>query len=112
MASSPKPRKRTRGEIHKLSSGSLRVRVYAGIDPVTKKHHLTEVIPAGTPNAAKAAEQARTRLLAQVDQRRNPKTRATVNQLMDRYLELLSAEPTTLDSYETFIPQPHPAAAR
>ncbi|MEU5847290.1 tyrosine-type recombinase/integrase [Saccharopolyspora shandongensis] len=104
MASPSKPRKRSRGEIHTLPSGSLRVRVYAGIDPLTgKKHHLTEVIPAGTPNAAKAAEQARTRLLAQVDERRNPKTRATVNQLLTRYMELHTAGPTTVDSYETFI---------
>jgi integrase len=58
------------------------VRVYAGIDPVTgKKHHLTEIIPAG-PRADKLAEKARTRLLAQVDERRNPRTRATPVQPM------------------------------
>jgi hypothetical protein len=40
--------KRQRGEIEQLPSGSLRVTVYAGIDPVAKKkHHLTEVIPPG-----------------------------------------------------------------
>src|SRR5262249_49499449 len=32
-----------------------------------------------------------------------PTHRATVNQLMDRHLEMLSVEATTLDSYETFI---------
>jgi len=94
--------KRQRGEIHKLPSGSLRVRVYAGIDPVTgKKHHLTEVIPGGL-RADKLAEKARTRLLAQVDERRNPRTRATVNQMLDRHLEMLNVEETTLDSYEVF----------
>jgi integrase len=48
-------RKRQRGEIETLPSGSLRVRVYAGVDPISgKRHHLTEVIPAGK-DAAKLA---------------------------------------------------------
>ena len=47
-----------------LPSGSLRVQVYAGIDPMTgKKIRLTETIPPG-PRAAADAEKARTRLLA------------------------------------------------
>jgi hypothetical protein len=37
---------RARGNIEALRSGALRVRVYAGIDPVTKKrHNLIETIP-------------------------------------------------------------------
>jgi integrase len=86
---------RARGRIETLPSGSLRVKVYAGIDPVTKKKHiLTEVIPSG-PGAAREAEKARTRLLAQVDEKRNPRTRATMNQLLDRYLEVLDVEAST-----------------
>jgi hypothetical protein len=77
----------------------LRVQVYAGLDPVTKKrYYLMETIPSG-PKAAAAAEKARTRLLAEVDQRRAPRTRATVNELMDRYLERLDVEPTTRERY-------------
>ncbi|MFL6141882.1 MAG: tyrosine-type recombinase/integrase [Labedaea sp.] len=77
------------------------MKVYAGIDPVSgKEHYLREVIPAG-PNAAKEAEKVRTRLLAEVDQQRNSRTRATVNQLLDRYFELLRLEPTTRESYES-----------
>jgi integrase len=103
MTSSAGARKRQRGEIHSLPSGSLRVRVYAGIDPITgKKHFLTEVVAAG-PKAAKEAERVRTRLLGQVDQRRASRTGATVNQLLDKHIELLSLEPTTLDSYETYL---------
>ena len=79
-----------------LPSGSLRVRVYAGIDPLTgKKHHLTEVIPAGK-DAEKLAEKARTRMLAEVDDRRAPRTKVPVTELMDRHLELLDVEETTL----------------
>lgn len=72
-------RRRTRGAIEKLPSGSLRVKVYAGYNPVSgKRHYLDEVVPAG-PRAAAEAEKVRTRLLHEVDERRNPKTRATVN---------------------------------
>src|SRR5829696_8222672 len=94
---------RSRGLIETLPSGSLRVKVYAGIDPVSKKRlYLDETIPAG-PGAAKQAERARTRLLAQVDERRNPRTRATVDQMLDRYLTVLDVEPTTRTTYEGYI---------
>ena len=95
--------RRSRGSVETLPSGSIRVKVYAGIDPVSKKrHYLDEVIPAG-PKAAKEAEKARTRLLAQVDERRNPRTRATVDQMLDRYLSVLDVEQTTRSTYEGYI---------
>jgi len=82
-------RSRSRGEIETLPSGSLRVRVYAGIDSISgKRHYLTEVVPAGK-DAGKLAEKARTRMQAEVDDRRNPRTKATVGQLMQRYLDVL-----------------------
>jgi integrase len=93
-------RKRQRGEIESLPSGSLRVRVYAGIDPISRKrHYLTEVIPPGK-DAARQAEKVRTRFLAEVDDRRNPRTKATVAQLMERYLGVLEIEDTTRAGYE------------
>jgi integrase len=96
-------RKRTRGSIDTLPSGALRVRVYAGLDPVTRQRlYLTEIIDPG-PRAGSEAEKVRTRLLSQVDERRNPKTRATVDQLMDRYLEVLDVEETTRRSYVGYI---------
>ncbi len=94
---------RSRGEIETLPSGALRVKVYAGVDPLSgRRHYLRETIAAG-PAAAKEAEQALTRLVNQVDENRNPRTRATVNQLMDRYLELLDVDITTRRSYEGYI---------
>lgn len=91
----PSPQRRGRGQIEQLPSGSYRVKVYAGLDPVTKKRlYLDEVIPAG-PRAARDAEKVRTKLLAQLDERRNPRTRATVNQMLDRYLTVVEIEPTT-----------------
>ncbi|MDN5856474.1 MAG: site-specific integrase [Actinomycetia bacterium] len=96
-------RARSRGNIRELPSGSLRVRVYAGIDPLTgKRHELTEVIPAGK-DARKLAEKARTRMLAELDQRRSPRTKATVSQLMQRYLEHLQIEDTTRSGYEGLV---------
>jgi integrase len=99
MTRSNGPRKRQRGSIHTLPSGALRVRVYTGFDPVSKRrHYLTETVPPG-PDAAREAEKVRTRLLNQVDERRNPRTRATVNQLLDRWLEVLDVEPSTRRGY-------------
>jgi integrase len=59
------------------------------------------VVPAG-PQAERTAERVRTRLLAQVDERRNPRTSATVAQLLERHLELLEAVPTTKSGYEGY----------
>ncbi len=65
MPASPTPARRARGEIEQLPSGSLRVRVYAGVDPATgKRRYLVETVPAGR-NAARQAEQVRARLLEQ-----------------------------------------------
>ncbi len=87
------------------------MRLYAGVDPLTgKRHYLTEVVPldpAASREAVKAArdqaKKALTRLANQVDERRNPRTRATVDQLLDRYLELLDVEPTTHRTYRFLI---------
>jgi integrase len=83
--------------------GSLRVKVYAGFEPLSgKRHCLDEVVSAGS-RAAAEAEKVRTAFLHEVDERRNPKTRAKVNQLLDRYLESLDVEPTTRTRYEGII---------
>ena len=96
-------RNRRRGEVEELPSGALRVKVYAGEDALTgRRHYLRETVPAG-PTAARDAERARARLLNQVDEGRNPRTKATVNQLMDRYLELLEVDAMTFKSYEGYI---------
>lgn len=95
--------RRSRGEIETLPSGSLRVRVYSGVDPITgKRVYLTEVIPAGK-TAENEAKKARTRLQSEVDERRNPRTKATVQQLMERYLDVLEVEATTRAGYERLV---------
>ncbi|MFD0200419.1 MULTISPECIES: LacI family DNA-binding transcriptional regulator [Saccharothrix] len=71
--STPGGRRQARGEVERLPSGSLRVRVYAGVDPGSgKRRYLTETVPAG-PGADRKAEAVRTRLLDEVDALRNPR---------------------------------------
>jgi hypothetical protein len=92
-------RHRMRGTVDVLLSGALRVRVYAGKDPVSgRRRDLVEIVPAG-PKAAAQAEAVRTRLLNQVDERRHPRTSATVDQLLDRHFEMATLAPTTLATY-------------
>jgi integrase len=88
-----------RGNIEERAGG-YRVRGYAGRDPITKKRiYLKETIPAG-PNAKRQAEKALTRLQNQVDERRAPRTSATLNQLLDRYFEVaVDVAPSTRSDY-------------
>jgi integrase len=79
------------------------VRVYAGIDPLSgQRHYLDEVVPAG-PGVEADAEKVLTRMLGQVDEQRNPRTRATVSQLLDRYLDVVDVDPSTLKAYRGYI---------
>src|SRR3954470_20376165 len=65
MPPSSQPRSRSRWTIDRLPSGAVRVRVYAGSDPLTgRRHDLTEIVPPG-PRAAAEAEKVRSRLLNQ-----------------------------------------------
>jgi integrase len=96
-------RTRQRGAIDKLPSGALRVRVYSGVDPISKRRmYLSDVVPPG-PKARDQAEKVRTRLLHQVDEKRNPRTRATVGQLLDRWLPVLDVDPSTRRTYDGYI---------
>jgi hypothetical protein len=99
MASTIAARQRRRGRVETLPSGALRVTVYAGVDPLSNRRmYLRETVPAG-PRAAGEAEKVRTRLLNQVDEKRNPRTTATVNQLIDRWLEVIDIEASTKQGY-------------
>ncbi|WP_202919025.1 LacI family DNA-binding transcriptional regulator [Saccharothrix deserti] len=80
----PGARRQARGEIERLPSGSLRVRVYAGVDPDSgKRRYLTETVPAG-PTADREAEAVRTRLLNEADELRNQRTRQVDDQALGR----------------------------
>lgn len=88
-----------RGSIGRLPSASLRVRVYAGANPVTgRPRYLTQTIPAG-PNAGEEAEAACRRLLDRVREGRAPRTDVTISELVRRHLALLHTAETTRRSY-------------
>ncbi len=102
MASPRSSRGRQRGTIGWLPSGSARVKVYAGIDQVTgKKLWLRETVPAreARKETQREAEEAITRLLDQVDEQRSPRTEATVDELLNRWLEVLDVERKTRAGY-------------
>lgn len=102
MASHGAGRRRARGAIDVLPSGGLRVRVYAGMDAVTgRRRNLVELIPPG-PKAARQAEAARTRLLNQVDEERQPRTGVTMNHLLDQHFELSRWERSTRETYSGY----------
>ncbi|MGI8815134.1 MAG: integrase, partial [Pseudonocardia sp.] len=103
MAKAVNPRQREQGSIDELPSGALRVRVYAGTDPITRRRHdLVEVVPAG-PNAWDQADEVRRRFVAEVKQRRNPRTNATVDQLLDRYLDQHRGGKSTVTGYRQYV---------
>jgi hypothetical protein len=60
-----------------------RVLACPGVDPLTGKSHYL----GSTVGTRRDTESAWTRLLCQIDENRNPRARATVSQLQDRYLE-------------------------
>ncbi|MBV8538982.1 MAG: hypothetical protein JO364_20245 [Pseudonocardiales bacterium] len=87
----------------RVAEWALRVRVYAGLDQVSKRrHYLTEIIAAG-PGADRRMRATRDRLISQVEERRNPRTSATVDQLLERYLDQFDGAPSTLTLYRGYV---------
>ncbi|WP_219417621.1 tyrosine-type recombinase/integrase [Pseudonocardia nigra] len=91
-------RRRQRGSIRRRGN-SLQVLVYAGIDPLTgQRMYLSD-----STTDPDEAERIRTRLLAEVDEQRNARTRATLGAALDAWLRTHEAEETTLDGYRGYI---------
>lgn len=95
----PPRKRRPRGSIETLPSGTFRAVVYAGIDPITgKTRKLTK--------AAKtydAAEEALTSLQHQVDEDRHPKSAITISQAVTQWREVVELEETTRERYEDLV---------
>src|SRR5689334_24975367 len=73
--------KATGGYIQQLPSGSFRVSVYAGTDPLTGR----EIRLRKTCKTERAAQIELGKLLEQAAAGRHPETNATVAELMDKY---------------------------
>src|SRR6266700_1867335 len=87
------------GHLERLQSGSYRVNVYSGIDPLTGRqlrHRRT----------VKTEAQARIvlgRLLEQAATGQRPSSDVKVAEVFDRYMAVAELEPSTRETYEGYI---------
>jgi integrase len=88
-----------KGHIERLPSGSYRVHVFAGRDPVTgKPRRLRRTVR----TEAQAAEEL-AKLLRAAEAERIPDDSATVGLLLDRYLDIADIEASTREAHEGYI---------
>ena len=87
------------GHIERLPSGSWRVKVYAGTDPLTGR----EIRLRKTCKTERAAQIELGKLLEQAAAGRQPETNATVAELMDRYAEIADWDLSTRKANEIYI---------
>jgi hypothetical protein len=85
--------------MERLPSGSWRVKVYAGTDPLTGR----EIRLRRTCKTERAAQIELGKLLEQADAGRQPETGATMAELMDRYLEVADWDLSTRKANEVYI---------
>jgi integrase len=95
----PPRKRRPRGIIEELPSGSFRARVYAGADPLTRKARYVRE----THKTYAEAEKALTRLQSEVDEDRHPRGDVTVRQAVAQWLEVADLADTTRERYEDLI---------
>jgi integrase len=94
---------RKRGRIEKRGN-SLRVRVYAGDDPVTGRRVYRNETVRGTDRAAeKRAQKVLTRLLAEVDAQRAPTSTVALSYVLAEWLRSAELEETTRRTYVGYI---------
>ena len=87
------------GHIERLPSGSYRVHVYAGTDPLTGRAIRYR-------QTVKTQQQARIvlgRLLEQAADGRRPDSRVTVADVLARYMAVAELEPSTRETYGGYI---------
>ena len=89
-----------KGHIERLPSGSYRVRVYAGTDPLTGK----EIRLKATAKTAERAQAELARLLEQAAVGQQPESHATVGYLLDQYMAVADLDVSTRQGYEGYPP--------
>ena len=88
---------RAKGYVRRRGN-SFQVIVYAGIDPLTgKEHYLTR-----SSTSEDEAGRILARMLAEVEDGRNARTRATLSTALDAWLRVHEADESTLRSYERY----------
>ncbi|HET6687240.1 MAG TPA: hypothetical protein VFH02_12030 [Jiangellaceae bacterium] len=80
-------------------SGTYRAVGYVRIDPLTRKdRYLKE-----TANSYAQAKVALTRLQREIDEEAHPRTRLTIGQAIQQWLEVAELEDTTRERYDDLI---------
>src|SRR5262245_32188695 len=97
MPKERKPTARKAGSIERRG-GSFRVRVYAGIDPLTGKDFYLK----DSTTDEREAERIRARFLTEVAERRHARTNATLGYAVDEWLKVQELEGTTLEGYRIY----------
>ncbi len=88
-----------KGHVELLPSGNYRVRVYAGIDPVTgRERRLKRTVK----TEAKAAQEL-ANLLNAAEAGRTPDDSATMGLVLDRYLEVTDLAVSTRMTHESYV---------
>jgi integrase len=94
---------RQRGRIEERG-GSLRVVVYAGTDPVTRRRVYLRESVKGTDKAAyKRAERVMNRLLTKVNEQRAPTSSVSMSYAVSEWLRTTEIEDSTRDGYVNYV---------
>src|SRR5918912_1436805 len=94
---------RSRGNIEDRGD-SLRIRVYAGSDPVTGKPVYLRETVRGTDQAAhRTARRALNRLVAEAEKARQPSSAISLGQVIDEWLKVAEHENSTRETYLGYI---------
>ncbi len=88
-----------KGCVEQLPSGSWRARVYAGVDPITKR----EIRLKATAKTERQAHIELGRLLKQASEGRTPESGATMAKLLDEYAAIAPWDVSTRQTNEGFI---------
>jgi len=88
-----------KGHVEQLASGSFRVSVYAGVDPLTRQ----QIRLRSTVKDERLAQIELGRLLKEASDGRTPETDATVAKLMDEYAAVAGWELSTREANEGYI---------
>lgn len=98
-----RPDARPRGNIEDRGD-SLRIRVYAGPDPVTGKPVYLRETVRGTDQAAhRTARRALNRLVAEAEKARQPSSAISLGQVIDEWLKVAEHENSTRETYLGYI---------
>lgn len=98
-----RPNTRKRGNIEERG-GALRVRLYAGLDPVTRKQSYLRATIEGTDDKAwRKAEDKLAEFRTEVLKRRSASTSVSLSYVVDEWLKVVELEDSTRKTYAGYV---------